>query len=131
MNMRKGFRRGVALWLGVVATAAYGQALTDPTRPPAAFGSPMAEAESDGPMLQSIIRSNRSKPAAIINGEYVALGGHVGEARLVKIGEDSVTLKSAEGTQILMLAPGVEITPAGSDAGKGKKAATEDRNKGK
>lgn len=113
----------VAGGIAVVAavSVAHAQSLADPTRPPAAFGSPAAAADS-GPEpsnLQSIIRNNFGKPAAIINGEYVMLGGRVGDARLVKIGEDSVTLKSASGSETLMLIPGVErksATRSGKEA---------------
>lgn len=105
----------VFLPLGLAAglPAAWAEPLSDPTRPPAAFAiGGEVDPATEGNNLQSIIRSNRGKPAAIINGEYVMLGGRVGEARLVKIGEDFVTLKSPTGTEILMLVQGVEKKPA-------------------
>lgn len=106
------------------------QGLSDPTRPPPAFGSAgAADAGAETSSLQSIIRSSRGKPAAIINGEYVVLGGRVGEARLVKISDDSVTLKTPTGSETLMLVPGVEKTPA-APAGQEQKMR-KDRNEGK
>ncbi|HEX8987412.1 MAG TPA: hypothetical protein VF816_05585 [Rhodocyclaceae bacterium] len=91
-----------------LAGAARADALPDPTRPPATLGGAAADGAADGPSLQSIIRSNVGRPAAIISGEYVVLGGRVGDARLVRIGEDSVTLRTATGSETLTLAPGVE-----------------------
>lgn len=111
---------------GILLTAAVqAETLTDPTRPPAVLGS-TTEAAAEGPTLQSIIRSNRGKPAAIINGEYVVLGGKVGDARLIRIGEDSVTLRTGTGTETLRLVAGVEKVPAvrnkmRKDSNEGKK----------
>lgn len=106
--------------------AACAENLPDPTRPPAAVENPSGEPVSEG--LQSIIRRDKGKPAAVINGEYVVLGGKVGDATLVEIGEDFVTLKSATGTETLRLLPGIEKTPASrSDAGKGARAANSDK----
>lgn len=118
------------LALLAVMTVAQAQGLADPTRPPAALANPdpatagQAEAASVG--LQTIIRRSGAKPAAIINGEYVVLGGRVGDARLVKIGDDSVTLKSSVGTETLKLIPGVEKTASKTD----RKAAAESAGKG-
>ena len=129
--MRTGNLAGIVIACALVGTfsAAHGgDSLSDPTRPPAAFGSPGAvESGNEGSGLQSIIRSNRGKPGAIINGEYVSLGGMVGEARLIKIGEDSVTLKTATGTETLTLVPGVEKTLA-TGAGQEGRKMRRDRN---
>jgi MSHA biogenesis protein MshK len=94
--------------------SAQAESLPDPTRPPAALDatSPAAGQQAPAGGLQSIIRSNQGKPAAIINGEYVVLGGLVGDARLVAIGEDTVTLRSTTGTETLRLMPGIEKTLA-------------------
>lgn len=95
-------------------SSAQGQALGDPTRPanaPAAVAATGGgEATASG--LQTIIRRKGAKPAAVINGEYVALGGKIGDARLVKIGEDSVLLQGPEGREELRLYPGVEKKPS-------------------
>lgn len=117
----------ICAFSAMFGTAYAADSLIDPTRPPAAFGSPGAvDSGSEGPSLQSIIRSNRGKPGAIINGEYVSLGGRVGESRLIKIGEDSVTLKSPTGTETLTLFNGVEKTPAASEE---KKSGTSRKNR--
>ena len=86
--------------------------LADPTRPPAqavtAAGAPATPAAASG--LQSIILSRgQQRPAALINGEVVQLGGMVGESRLVQINEDHVVLLGASGErETLRLTPAVE-----------------------
>lgn len=84
---------------------------TDPTRPAIDTGAvaagSAAPAESTAG-LQSIIQRRNGRPAALINGTVVELGGKVGEARLVKIGEDHVVLRGMSGTETLRLTPGVE-----------------------
>lgn len=102
---------GLALFAAM--TVAGAQGLADPTKPPAGIDQPAAAAAEAGAEkaaagLQTIIRREGEKPAAVINGEYVVLGGRVGDARVVRIGEDSVTLKGATGTEVLKLAPGIE-----------------------
>lgn len=114
---------GLALFAAM--TVASAQALVDPTKPPAGIDKPAtAEAGEEKPAasgLQTIIRRKGEKPAAVINGEYVTLGGRVGEARVVRINEDSVTLRSNAGTEVLKLAPGIE--KSAPSAGKKKEAA--------
>lgn len=83
----------------------------DPTRPAIDTGVGMpagAPAATSAGGLQSIIQRRSGKPAALINGAVVELGGKVGEARLVKIGDDFVVLRGAMGKEILRLTPGVE-----------------------
>lgn len=58
--------------------------------------------------LQSIIRRQAGKPAALINGTLVELGGKVGEARLIRIGENFVVLRGPQGVETLYLTPGIE-----------------------
>lgn len=117
--------RTPAAILGFLASAASGwacaQGLPDPTRPPASLAAdpaaaPRAVASPAG--LQSIIRRHGAKPAAVINGTYVELGGRVGEARVERIGEDSVVLRSALGRETLYLTPAVgkKAAPGGTGA---------------
>ena len=97
------------------------QALTDPTRPPmelirAAVVDPAAAAAAAvaaRPRLESILLSSTRK-GAIINGQYVALGGTYGRARLVKITATEVTLKGDQGLEVLQLYPPMEKTSAAS-----------------
>jgi len=95
-------------WVG--ANASWGQAiLPDPTRPPAAVSKPAAGDEAGaavGPRLQSVIlpRDGR-KPAAVIDGQRVELGGWYGGARLVVVTEERVVLDTAGNRQELRLTP--------------------------
>lgn len=89
------------------------QALTDPTRPPLELMSAATAAATTRTPLQSILLSSTRK-GAIINGQYVALGGTYGRARLVKITATEVTLKGDHGLEVLQLYPPMEKTSAAS-----------------
>lgn len=97
------------LLLGGIALAQSG-GLSDPTRPPASIDiGPTGAAQDAGPVgLQTIIRRKGAKPLAVINGETVALGGKVGEQRVVKITETEVVLEGPTGREVLSMTPGVE-----------------------
>jgi hypothetical protein len=100
----------------VLSAGSSAQALTDPTRPPLELmRAPTAGAAPRMP-LQSILLSSARK-GAIINGQYVALGGTYGKAKLVKITATEVTLKSDQGLEVLQLYPPMEKTSASSRAG--------------
>ncbi|MEW6515030.1 MAG: hypothetical protein AB1443_13645 [Pseudomonadota bacterium] len=102
-------RRLIAPLLLCIACAVQAQ-IADPTKPAidtgaAAAGLPLVPATAG---LQSIIQRKGGKPAALINGVVVELGGKLGEARLVKIGDDFVVLRGAMGNEILRLTPDAE-----------------------
>ncbi len=84
----------------------------DPTRPAidtSAGADPSLDASiaaSSG--LQSVILRKNGKPAALINGLVVELGGKVGEARLIKVSEDHVVLRGPLGDETLRLMPTAE-----------------------
>lgn len=82
----------------------------DPTRPAIDTGiaAPGLAAAAATAGLQSIIQRRNGKPAALINGTVVELGGKVGEARLVRIGDDFVVLRGVMGNETLRLTPDVE-----------------------
>lgn len=121
----------------LVAGIADAQALADPTRPPAemavlaeAGSNEMAGAATAG--LQSIIIKKHGRPAALIHGKVVELGGKVGEARLVLVKENAVVLLAADGSrETLSLTPDAEkqskvgaggtAKPVGMDAYRGEK----------
>lgn len=107
-------RRLTALLPLFVSCAALAQS-ADPTRPAIDTGA-AAPAGATASGLQSIIQRRSGKPAALINGAVVELGGRVGDARLVKIGDDFVVLRGSLGNETLRLTPDVE-----------KKAAKKDR----
>ena len=76
------------------------------------MGAATAAATTRTP-LQSILLSSTRK-GAIINGQYVALGGTYGRARLVKITATEVTLKGDQGLEVLQLYPPMEKASAAS-----------------
>jgi MSHA biogenesis protein MshK len=99
--------------LGVIVVPALAQ-MSDPTRPAvneSATNAANENAAAPTAGLQTIIRRKAGKPAAIINGEYVELGGRVGESRLTEIGESSVVLSGPSGKETMALTPGIEKKP--------------------
>ena len=110
-------RKRVLAWLAAAIAAlplaaAQAQALVDPTRPPASVAKPGAEEPAPpGTQLQSVLIST-GRRLAVINGNTVALGDMVGAARVVKITETEVVLKTGEETEILKMYPGIEKQPA-------------------
>lgn len=110
------------------AGVAVAQGLPDPTRPPAILDASQAAgaagtAGATAPwVLQSIIRRAGARSAAVVSGSYVELGGKIGEATLVDVGEDKVELRSATGREILFLTPGVGKRVAPSETGAAQAA---------
>lgn len=101
----------VCVCIQIASPAAVAQILTDPTRPPAGLQS--SEAVDDAlaaPVLQSVMISSTAR-SAIIGGKAVKLGGTYGDARVVKITENEVVLRSSGGTETLKMYPGVEMKP--------------------
>ena len=98
------------LSLGTAAWAATADTLPDPTRPPASLGSlgqGDGAASVSGPVLQSVLISSKQK-SAIISGQTVKLGEKFGDARVVRIAESEVVLRSGKDMQTLKLFPDVE-----------------------
>ena len=102
--------------LAAVPVHADNAGLPDPTRPPQAM-LPQAEgaraAPEDGPRLQSVFISDKRR-GAIISGEYVALGGRVGDARLTRVEPSGVVLRGPGGEVSLPLFPAVRREPVHS-----------------
>ncbi|MCX7142495.1 MAG: MSHA biogenesis protein MshK [Proteobacteria bacterium] len=105
-----------------LCTGSAAQALVDPTRPPldlmgsagvSATGD--AEGASPRPRLESILLSSARK-GAIINGQYVALGGAYGKATLVGITPTNVTLRTDKKLDVLQLYPSMEKDSAAPGA---------------
>jgi len=92
-------------------TGAWAEGTPDPTRPPAALltepagAAPGAKPASSG--LQSVLISAGRK-SAIIGGQLVHVGGKYGEARVIRITESEVVLKTGSTTETLKLFPDVE-----------------------
>ncbi len=110
MMLAQGLATAAALLLSAGSTA---QALTDPTRPPLELMRAAGTVETPRTPLQSILLSSTRK-GAIINGQYVPLGGTYGKARLVRITATEVTLKTGGATEVLQLYPPMEKNSAAS-----------------
>ena len=95
--------------MGAVPVA-HAQLLNDPTRPPAgiAAATPESSGAAASPVLQSV-KISGSEKSAIIGGQTVKLGGKFGEARVVKITDSEVVLRSANGTETLRMYPDVSM----------------------
>jgi MSHA biogenesis protein MshK len=132
LNHRKAncWWRGAALLAGVWAGAAPvgAQGIADPTRPPAAL-SPAQTGDAGEPALPVLhsIKISPTERSAIIGSETVRQGGRFGDARVIKITENEVVLRSAAGTEILRLYPDVNIKPVVSEPAVSKKPSIRKR----
>ena len=84
-------------------------------------GGAGAAAESG---VQTVILRRAGKSAAVINGQYVEVGGKLGGMRVLKISESEVVLMGEAGREVLKVTPAIEKVPAA------KKLATERRTTG-
>ena len=96
---------GLAMLFWAVGAGA--QMMADPTRAPRAVPSEITPEQTRGPVLQSVIITPERR-AAIINGERVELGAVYGDARVARITETEVVLRSAGRTEVLKLYPNVD-----------------------
>jgi len=119
------FRAPCARWaiaalplvLGCLSPA-WGQALSDPTRPPQAWlaaqpkaaGAAAAAEQETAPHLQSLL-IGPSRRYAIIDGQLLGVGDTYRDARVVAVRPAGVVLRSKSGTQTLKLFPDVEKRP--------------------
>lgn len=94
----------------------------DPTRPAGILLMPEAGGEGAAPVesgVQTVIlRHGGRKSAAVINGQYVEVGGMVGDKRVVKISESEVVLKGESGREVIKVTPAIEKIPARKTAKK-------------
>ena len=91
--------------LALCASNAQAQTLNDPMRPPL-FTAADTEAKA-GPVLQTIV-IGKERRYAIISGERIAPGGAYGDAKVVRIAENEVTLRDATGDTVLKLVPQIK-----------------------
>ena len=101
---------GFLLLMLAAMPVSFAQSFLDPTRPPASLGLAQEGANAapaTGPVLQSVLISP-GRMVAIISGKTVSLGEKFGEARVVKITESEVLLRSGTDLQTLKLFPGIE-----------------------
>jgi MSHA biogenesis protein MshK len=117
--------RYAALAAAFLAAGAQAQSLNDPTRPPGAGA--MQQGGQDevpaGRQLQSVLLSGGRK-LAVIDGTMVPLGGMLGDARVVKITETEVVLKTGEETETLKMYPSVEKQSVKRGAGRARTGAS-------
>lgn len=92
-----------------LARMASAAGMNDPTRPPQpAPRAAAAPVQPSAPEL--VLQSVRISPSgsyAIINGRLIALGGRIGDARVIQITEDEVVIDTDGDWQTLKLYPGV------------------------
>lgn len=104
--------RALLIALPALAQSAHaGEALPDPTRPPASVAAaPAVDTGETGPVLQSVLMPKKGKPVAIIGGRQVSLGGKYSDSRLIALSEREAVLEGPGGIERLRLTPGVEKT---------------------
>lgn len=72
-------------------------------------GVARAAAESG---VQTVILRRAGKSAAVVNGQYVEVGGKLGEKRVLKVSESEVVLMGEAGREVLKVTPAIEKVPA-------------------
>ena len=102
------FRQLTLMGLLVVAASSSAEVLVDPTRPPTALipAHVLAAGETTGPVLQSVLVS-RGRRIAIISGKEVRVNDKFNGARVVRISDTEVVLRSGKQVQTLKLFPDV------------------------
>jgi len=83
----------------------------DPTRPAGAMMTPDVAggvAAPAGSGVQTVILRPGGKSAAVINGQYVEVGGKLGDKRVLKISESEVVLKGESGREVIKVTPAIE-----------------------
>lgn len=95
--------------------------LPDPTRPPAQMmtsesGAAAAPVESG---MQTVIVRRKGKSGAVINGQYVEVGGKLGDKRVIRISESEVIVQGEGGREVIRLIPSIEKTPVVKPVAKG------------
>ena len=95
-----------------LTASAWGQGISDPTRPPAALSAgASAESGAAPAAVLSSIKITPTEKTAVIGGQTVRLGGRYGDARVIKITDSEVVLRTSAGTETLRLYPDVDIRP--------------------
>ncbi len=98
-------------------------AQTDPMRPPQGLLAPQsgggasAVSGTGGQRLSAIMLS-KDRKFAVIDGQEVALGGRLGDARLVRLTESDATLRSRTETVVLKLGPDLKTPVAAAKSQK-------------
>jgi hypothetical protein len=110
--MHRDFR--LLLLAGFVGTGSVLAQVPDPTRPAGALMTPEAGGVAV-PLeigVQTVILRPGGKSAAVVNGQYVEVGGKLGDKRVVKITESEIVLKGEGGREVIKVTPAIEKMPA-------------------
>ena len=103
---------------------AQAQAQSESAHPPSAVAaSPGEPRAAPANRLRSVLISPGRK-LAIIDGITVPLGGMVGGARLVRITDTEVLLKTGTETEVLKLFPGTDKRPSTQGAARARQASS-------
>ena len=101
----------LAGFLGAVPVLAQ---VPDPTRPPGALMAPETPGGVVAPVesgVQTVIVRPKGKSAAVINGQYVEVGGKLGDKKVVRISESEVVLQGEGGREVMKVTPDIEKQP--------------------
>lgn len=104
-RMYTGLLCAVAALLAAPHTVLAEPPMNDPMRPPADLIADAPDAKLS-PVLQSIVIGPAQR-YAIINGERVAPGSLYGDAKVIRIEQNAVTLRDAVGDTVLRLYPDI------------------------
>jgi len=111
-----------------LTASAWGQGISDPTRPPAALSAgASAESGAAPAAMLSSIKITPTEKTAVIGGQTVRLGGRYGDARVIKITDSEVVLRTSAGTETLRLYPDVDIRPVVVEPAAVQKPVTKKR----
>ena len=117
-------------WLLLAGFIGAGPALAqvpDPMRPAGALMTPEATGGVAAPVesgVQTVILRPGRKSAAVINGQYVEVGGKLGDKRVVKITESEVVLTGESGREVMKVTPAIEKVPANRKTADAKRRTT-------
>jgi len=95
----------------------------DPTRPPLSSGAPGSPdaggaGTAGGEGVHTVILRRNGKSGAVVGGQYVEVGGKLGDKRVIGITETQVVLQGGGGREVIKLTPTIEKTPATRPAEK-------------
>lgn len=102
------------LLAGFVGAGSAVAQVPDPTRPAAAVMTTEAPGSAAAPVesgVQTVILRPGGKSVAVINGQQVAVGGKLGDKRVMKITESEVVLKGESGREVIRVTPDIEKVP--------------------
>ncbi len=77
--------------------------------------------------MLSSIKITPTEKTAVIGGQTVRLGGRYGDARVIKITDSEVVLRTSAGTETLRLYPDVDIRPVVVEPAAVQKPVTKKR----